>query len=263
MPPAPWCAASTARNRPNPRAGMGSGPTSTSRIWRPSSIGSSRRWHRCAAADEDQRRIRLVRRGSRSVRCDRGDCAAPMTSPRTLGWKGFRELELAEDASAEAITPAVAGRSAGAPDDPEAWLPTTARSNARDRRAERRPCAASSRHWCSTCQASSDAAAVALTPRLVVGLSASQIARQFGLPEPTMATRLNRTRKKIRTARIPYRVPPAGAPRALAGGPAAPRGPSPRSPRSLIIEVIERRVSKAGSGRDRVSAWPTRPPRTH
>lgn len=61
---------------------------------------------------------------------------------------------------------------------------------------------------CTCCHpALSSEAAVALTLRLVLGLSTAQISRLFVVPEPTMAARLTRARKKIRTAGIPYRVP--------------------------------------------------------
>ncbi|WP_083958355.1 RNA polymerase sigma factor [Herbidospora mongoliensis] len=52
-------------------------------------------------------------------------------------------------------------------------------------------------------------AQVALTLRLVCGVTTPDIARAFLVPEPTMAARLTRAKKKITAARIPYRVPGA------------------------------------------------------
>jgi RNA polymerase sigma-70 factor (ECF subfamily) len=50
-------------------------------------------------------------------------------------------------------------------------------------------------------------AQVALTLRLVCGLTTDEIARAFLVPEATMAARVTRAKKKIAAARIPYRVP--------------------------------------------------------
>ena len=146
-----------------------------------------------------------------------------------------RDLDLAEecvqDAYARALT---AWREGGVPARPAAWLVTTARNRALDvlrrdalfRRAMPSlvmddgppPADAHSddipddrlRLVCTCCHpALAPEAQVALTLRLLCGLSTAEVARAFLVSEPTMAARITRAKKKIAAARIPYRVPSA------------------------------------------------------
>ncbi|MGO9081219.1 MAG: RNA polymerase sigma factor, partial [Streptosporangiaceae bacterium] len=144
----------------------------------------------------------------------------------------FGDLDIAEDAVAEAFAAAAARwPGQGLPPSPAGWIITTARRRAIDRL--RREAARGDVHAQSallyarsapiqeepvrddrlrlifTCchPALAVSAQVALTLRLLGGLTTAQIARAFLVPEPTMAQRIVRAKGKIRAARIPYRVP--------------------------------------------------------
>lgn len=153
----------------------------------------------------------------------------------------FRRLDLVEDALAEAVATAQARWPVdGEPDNPSAWLVTAARRRILDRlraetmaarkqplltvEAERRPQGGVMADdgtvvdddllrlvlMCAH-PALPPEGASALSLRLVMGISTPDVARLFLVPEPTMAARITRAKKKIVTAGIPFAIPGADA----------------------------------------------------
>jgi RNA polymerase sigma-70 factor, ECF subfamily len=144
----------------------------------------------------------------------------------------FGDLDLAEEAASEALVAAVEKWTAdGIPPNPGGWLTTTAGNKALDRL--RRESKRESKHQAAvmitddtppeptgpveddrlrlvfTCchPALAPEARVALTLRLLGGLTVAEIARAFFVAEPTMGQRITRAKAKIKAAGIPYRVP--------------------------------------------------------
>ena len=146
----------------------------------------------------------------------------------------FGDIDIAEEAAGEALLAAVEKWPVdGVPPNPGGWLTTTAGNRAIDR--IRRESHRDAKHQAAymiqddtpheptgvveddrlrlifTCchPALAPEARVALTLRLLGGLTVAEIAQAFLVPETTMAQRITRAKKKISVSNIPYRIPSA------------------------------------------------------
>ncbi len=146
----------------------------------------------------------------------------------------FGDLDIAEEAAGEALVVALERwPEHGVPPNPGAWLTTTAGNRAIDR--IRREKLRDAKHQAAsmtfddtppeptgpveddrlrllfTCchPALAPEARIALTLRLLGGLTVAEVAQAFLVPETTMAQRITRAKKKIAAANVPYRVPEA------------------------------------------------------
>ena len=143
----------------------------------------------------------------------------------------FGDLDIAEEAAADAFATAVERWAAdGVPPNPGAWLTTTANRKAIDRirrESKRDDKHQEARVWhddppepvgavdderlrlifiCAH-PALAMETRVALTLRMVGGLTVAEIARAFLVAEPALGQRITRAKAKIKAARIPYRIP--------------------------------------------------------
>ena len=198
-----------------------------------------------------------------------------------------RDVGLAEELAQDALVAALEQwPESGVPDNPGAWLMATAKHRAHRPLAAQQACSsASTRSSARELEAAqrtavpdldaaidddigddllrlvftachpvlSTEARVALTLRLLGGLTTDEIARAFLVPEPTIAQRIVRAKRTLAEARVPFEVPDAGRAAGAAGLGAG--GHLPHLQRGLLGDR-RRRLDAAGALRGRAAAGP-------
>src|SRR5271170_3678523 len=147
------------------------------------------------------------------------DAVWRIESARIIGAlaRRVRDVGLAEELAQDALVAALeTWPEAGVPDNPGAWLMATAKNRALDRwrqealhaRKHEELGADLLRLVFTACHpVLSTDARVALTLRLLGGLTTDEIARAFLVPEPTIAQRIVRAKRTLTEARVPFEVP--------------------------------------------------------
>ena len=150
-------------------------------------------------------------------------------APQVLGAvvRRYGHFDTAEDAVQEALIAAATGwPDTGVPDNPKAWLITVASRRLTDLLRNEQARQRRENTWTMPVVAPAEDAddtlillfmcchpalpqthQIALTLRSVAGLTTSEIARAFLVPEPTMAQRITRAKQRVKASGVPFRLP--------------------------------------------------------